>query len=84
MAISAPLPLVLRVLASRAPPRPAAVWTIALAGCAAGVVVVRICSYERRNWNSHLGEPLVIATLWNWMTLAYVLGRIAGVVAPTS
>ncbi len=72
MAVSAPLPLIVRPGIVR-PPRRGLVWTIALVGCAAGA-----CSFVFALTNdaigSELGEPLLIATLWNWMTLAYVLG----------
>ena len=70
MAISAPLPL---VHAWRRPlSKPWLVWAIALAGCAAGRVV-RLRADERRD-RGELGEPLVIAALWTWTTLAYILG----------
>lgn len=72
MAISAPLPLVASPGVAR-PPRPAAVGTIALAGCAAGVASFEFALTSDAIGND-LGEPLLIATLWNWMTLAYVLG----------
>ncbi len=72
MAISAPLPLVASPGVAR-PPTRAVVWAIALAGCAAGVASF-VFALTNDGIGSELGEPLVIATLWNWMTLAYVLG----------
>jgi len=72
MAISAPLPLVASPGVAR-PPTRAVVWAISLAGCAAGVASF-VFALTNDAIGSELGEPLVIATLWNWMTLTYVLG----------
>jgi signal transduction histidine kinase len=57
----------------RRPPNPLVVGSIAVAGVAAGG-----SSFEFALTNeaigSDVGEPLVIATLWDWMTLTYLLG----------
>lgn len=73
-AIDAPLPLSVLPRAARAPTR-RVVWTIALAGCAAGAASF-VFAFTNEGIGGDLGEPLVIATLWNWMTLAYVLGGV--------
>src|SRR5438034_9838601 len=48
-------------------------WAIALAGCAAGAASL-IFALTNDAIGSELGEPLVIASLWSWTTVAYIFG----------
>src|SRR4249920_2989688 len=72
MAIPAPLPLAAGPGVAR-PPTRALIWAIALAGCAAGTSSF-VFALTNSAIGADLGEPLVIATLWIWTTLAYILG----------
>src|SRR5438874_2125305 len=54
-------------------PSVSVLWAIALAGCAAGAASL-IFALRNDAIGSELGEPLVIASLWSWTTLAYILG----------
>ena len=47
-------------------------WTIAFAGCA-GAAYSFTAALENPAVGVHLGEPLVIALLSNWLTASYVL-----------
>jgi signal transduction histidine kinase len=51
----------------RAPPRPALLWAIGLAGFAGAG-----CTYAVAFTSNHLTEPGVQASLLNWITLSYV------------
>jgi signal transduction histidine kinase len=48
-------------------------WAIAFAGCAAGASSIAF-ALKNDAIGAELGEPLVIASLFCWTTLAYVLG----------
>jgi signal transduction histidine kinase len=54
-------------------PNRAAVWSIALAGCAAAAVALTLALTDEAIGPA-LGEPLVIALLNLWITVSYVLG----------
>jgi hypothetical protein len=58
----------------QAPGGPGAVvlWALALLGLAAGLSSVAF-AVTNNAIGAELGEPLVIAVLWSWTTLAYVL-----------
>jgi len=58
--------------ATRAPSVPI-LWAIALAGCAAGGASL-VFALENDAIGTELGEPLVIASIWSWTTLAYIFG----------
>ena len=66
-AIEAPI---LRV--TRAPSLPI-LWAIGLAGCAAGAASL-VFALENDAIGTELGEPMVIASIWSWTTLAYIFG----------
>ena len=53
-------------------PSPSALWAIALLGFAAGASSL-VFALTNDTIGGELGEPLVIASLWSWTTLAYVL-----------
>jgi signal transduction histidine kinase len=58
--------------AARAPPGALTIWTIAVAGCAAAAL--SFTSALRNPFvGAELGEPLVVASLANWLTVSYVL-----------
>ena len=57
---------------ARAPPRPVVLWAIAFAGCT-GAAYSFTAALENPAVGAHLGEPLVIALLSNWLTVSYVL-----------
>lgn len=48
-------------------------WAIALAGCGAGAASL-LFALTNNAIGPELGAPLVIASLWSWTTLAYILG----------
>jgi signal transduction histidine kinase len=48
-------------------------WAIAFAGCVAGALSL-VFALTDDAIGSELGEPLVIASIWSWTTLAYILG----------
>ena len=58
--------------ATRAPSVPI-LWAIALAGCAAGAMSL-VFALENDAIGTELGEPMVIASIWSWTTLAYIFG----------
>ena len=53
------------------PPRPAELWALTLAGCAAGASSL-VFALRNEAIGTELGEPLVIALLADWITLSYV------------
>ena len=53
-------------------PRAAVLWTLALVGIAAGVSSVAF-ALTNDTIGAELGAPLVIAALWAWTTVAYIL-----------
>jgi signal transduction histidine kinase len=72
MAISSAEPVVLAPDPGPAGPRPWWLWTLALAGC--GVATFSFVSaFYSETVTTELGEPLVVAILVNWNTIAYVL-----------
>jgi signal transduction histidine kinase len=56
----------------RGPPQPIVLATIAFAGCAAAAYSFT-AAIRNPAVGAHLGEPLVIALLSNWLTVSYVL-----------
>jgi signal transduction histidine kinase len=72
VATLAAAPLVADSTVTRASPRPAVLWAIALAGCAAAAAagVLALTS-------DHVSEPGVRATLVVWVVLPYVLAGVA-------
>jgi signal transduction histidine kinase len=66
-AIEAPI-----LRATRAPSLPI-LWAIAVAGCAAGAASL-VFALENDAIGTELGEPMVIAVIWSWTTLAYIFG----------
>ncbi len=72
MAISGAPSLVIGT-GAHAPPKRALMWAIGLAGCAAGASSLAF-ALTSDAIGGELGEPLVIATLWNATTVAYVFG----------
>jgi signal transduction histidine kinase len=66
-AIEAPI-----LRATRAPSLPI-LWAIAFAGCAAGAASL-VFALENDAIGTELGEPMVIAVIWSWTTLAYIFG----------
>ncbi len=54
-------------------PRAPLLWAIALFGCAAGASSLAF-ALTNDAIGDELGEPLVIASLWSWTTVAYILG----------
>jgi signal transduction histidine kinase len=54
-------------------PKHAAIWTIGLAGCAVGAISLTL-ALTNGGIGAELGEPLVIALLSVWITIAYVFG----------
>jgi signal transduction histidine kinase len=50
-------------------------WAIALAGCAAGAFSL-IFALTNNAIGPELGEPLIVATLFSWTTVAYILGGV--------
>jgi signal transduction histidine kinase len=71
-AVAATAPLQAKPSDARAPPRPLVLWALALAGCA-GAVYSFVSAFQNPAVGRHLGEPLVIALLSNWLTVSYVL-----------
>ncbi|HET9507674.1 MAG TPA: histidine kinase [Gaiellaceae bacterium] len=69
VAIAAPAPL--EDPTARPPPRPALLWALAAAGCAAGASSL-LFALTNEGIGTELGEPLVIALLADWITLSYV------------
>jgi signal transduction histidine kinase len=57
---------------ARAPPATLTIWTIALTGCAAAAVSFT-SALRNPSVGAELGEPLVVASLANWLTVSYVL-----------
>ena len=53
-------------------PRAAVLWTLALVGIAAGISSVAF-ALTNDTIGAELGAPLVIAALWAWTTVAYIL-----------
>jgi signal transduction histidine kinase len=53
-------------------PRAIVLWTLALLGIAAGLSSIAF-ALSNDTIGEELGEPLVIAVLWSWTTLAYIL-----------
>jgi signal transduction histidine kinase len=72
MAISSAEPVVLAPRLARAPPRSWALWGVAFAACSVATFSFVSALYSE-TVNSELGEPLVVAILVNWNTVAYVL-----------
>ena len=56
----------------RGPPQPIVLATIAFAGCAAAAFSFT-AALRNPAVGAHLGEPLVIAFLSNWLTVSYLL-----------
>ncbi len=54
-------------------PRPLLFWAIAAGGCAAGAASITF-ALANDAIGDELGEPLVIAALFTWTTLAYIFG----------
>jgi signal transduction histidine kinase len=54
-------------------PRGTVIWAVGLAGCAAATVALAL-ALTNEAIGPELGEPLVIALLADWITVAYVFG----------
>lgn len=54
-------------------PRGSVVWAVGLTGCAAAIVALGL-ALTNEAIGTELGEPLVIALLADWITVAYVFG----------
>jgi signal transduction histidine kinase len=72
MGVHAATALVAEPGAARAPPRRFVIAGIAFAGCA-GATYSFASALRNPLVGAHMGEPLVIALLSNWLTVSYVL-----------
>ena len=84
MAISSAEPLASSPGIVRGAPKPWVLWSIGLAGCGAAAFSF-LSALRSEAVSAELGEPLVVAFLVNWITLAYVLcGLVAWTRRPAS
>jgi signal transduction histidine kinase len=56
-------------MAASAPPKPALLWALAIAGCVAAAASVALALTS-----DHVPEPVLQAALLDWVTLPYILG----------